>query len=1022
MPLILAIEPDRHQAAHLKSIVRSSLNAELVLGDSVAHALTALGDRVPDLVLTAPLLSPKDERALDLKLRSMDGAAAHVQTLTIPALAVPEARKPAGVLARLRRGRQKKAAPEGCDPAVFAEQCAVYLERAKTERAALQEVEQNGAPPPVERESAAVAVSGSGEPLPSEPLVLRRLARLCVIPEAGALENAEGSSETVEAPPEATPGVHEVIEPPVADEKSVSIIAEAAEHAHTETRAPHGARAVAADTRGNDVQPIERVDFALTVNVAVPTEPLKPAEASATDVARAVLTVADSPAVDEAPPEVVEPPPIAAEVAQPTAGTTEPVANQAQAAVADTPPAITPTQSPGSAAAEAITAAAEAVEAMGPTSAESPDSRAAITSPAEIATPAPGPEPSLAALVAGLIDTGAAAVDEPQAAAAETREEPVESPGPLDETAAVSVLASAEPPEPIDAVSSGSTLDAETLDVPAADEARSTGELSLAAAVAAQATAGEMPDEPGPSAEQFDKAAAILVQVSTEPASAQETEPSDLAFVPQTAVTSPTPAVEPGPVAAEAAQPTDTTAPVADQVQAAAAETTEDAIEPARLDASLVTDADGVSPATLEQTGADQGEVPDLLAASTAPAETDAPALGPEPSLAALVAGLIDASTATLDERQAQAAETPREQPVASAEPHDDTTAVPLQPSAHLPEPIDAVSSGPEPDVADATSDATPPMLTPPPPSSQPSKSSALPTWLGPARVWPALGGAPIEDDARAVLEERITGASLGRLLEQGGFHAPDPFPKPARDAREILDQRRPVRHSRPQDVDAYEINVDELLAGGDAQVASLLSFASVRGFGSQPPTSSDSTPASVGSGDGLSKQLTPPAGTSRRSREGDLPRVSTQPASAAGITIDPDLWASPQPSPRQAWPSTPGESAAGQPAVPIEGLLATPGNDARPPVAAPAPPPQIPQPELVQENPVRARALAKRAARAAIAAAKAGAKRKRKAKQTNNVSDEWGFFDPAQCGFAALVSKLDEITVEPDDSIDSDR
>jgi hypothetical protein len=26
-------------------------------------------------------------------------------------------------------------------------------------------------------------------------------------------------------------------------------------------------------------------------------------------------------------------------------------------------------------------------------------------------------------------------------------------------------------------------------------------------------------------------------------------------------------------------------------------------------------------------------------------------------------------------------------------------------------------------------------------------------------------------------------------------------------------------------------------------------------------------------------------------------------------------------------------------------------------------------------------------------------------------VQDEWGLFDPAQCGFAALLSKLDEIT-----------
>lgn len=30
---------------------------------------------------------------------------------------------------------------------------------------------------------------------------------------------------------------------------------------------------------------------------------------------------------------------------------------------------------------------------------------------------------------------------------------------------------------------------------------------------------------------------------------------------------------------------------------------------------------------------------------------------------------------------------------------------------------------------------------------------------------------------------------------------------------------------------------------------------------------------------------------------------------------------------------------------------------------------------------------------------------------QGKPIQDEWGFFDPARCGFAALLSKLDEIT-----------
>jgi hypothetical protein len=35
---------------------------------------------------------------------------------------------------------------------------------------------------------------------------------------------------------------------------------------------------------------------------------------------------------------------------------------------------------------------------------------------------------------------------------------------------------------------------------------------------------------------------------------------------------------------------------------------------------------------------------------------------------------------------------------------------------------------------------------------------------------------------------------------------------------------------------------------------------------------------------------------------------------------------------------------------------------------------------------------------------------------RTKPVQDEWGLFDPEQCGFAALLAKLDEVT-EPEDS-----
>jgi len=138
MPLILAIEPDRRQANQLNAVVKGRLHADLVLADSAEEALAALGDRVPDLILTTALLSPTDEVVLGERLRALNGVAAHVQTLTIPVLAGPRPRlsRARGMLSALRRGKQEQNdAPDGCDPTVFASQCAEYLERAAAERA-----------------------------------------------------------------------------------------------------------------------------------------------------------------------------------------------------------------------------------------------------------------------------------------------------------------------------------------------------------------------------------------------------------------------------------------------------------------------------------------------------------------------------------------------------------------------------------------------------------------------------------------------------------------------------------------------------------------------------------------------------------------------------------------------------------------------------------------------------------------------------------------------------------------------
>jgi hypothetical protein len=138
MPIVLAIEPDRRQAAHLTAIVRP-MDAELVIADTTEGALDAIGNRVPDLVLVPALLSPQDDAALAAALRVI-AAAAHVRTLTIPVLASGVKRaQSGGMLSKWRKNKAASPEPDGCDPAVFGEQISAYLQEAAAERAQLEE-------------------------------------------------------------------------------------------------------------------------------------------------------------------------------------------------------------------------------------------------------------------------------------------------------------------------------------------------------------------------------------------------------------------------------------------------------------------------------------------------------------------------------------------------------------------------------------------------------------------------------------------------------------------------------------------------------------------------------------------------------------------------------------------------------------------------------------------------------------------------------------------------------------------
>lgn len=135
MSLIIAIEPDREQAAQLKDLVRRHTAAELILADTTEHAISAIGQRIPDLVLIPAFLSPQDDEALTSALRATH-AAAHVQTLTIPVLGTPQTPKsvPQSVLSRLLGDQPRPASPDSCDPKIFADQITEYLERVAAEK------------------------------------------------------------------------------------------------------------------------------------------------------------------------------------------------------------------------------------------------------------------------------------------------------------------------------------------------------------------------------------------------------------------------------------------------------------------------------------------------------------------------------------------------------------------------------------------------------------------------------------------------------------------------------------------------------------------------------------------------------------------------------------------------------------------------------------------------------------------------------------------------------------------------
>jgi len=140
MPLILLIEADRRHTSRISILARNQLHADLLIVDNVEQALEKLDECDPDLILTSPLMSGRDQLALGnrlLELEEEDGL--RIQTLTIPALGVAGQRarvpqKGGPGRAPVQRGRPSQT--DGIDPVVFGMQIAMMLDRIAAERAA----------------------------------------------------------------------------------------------------------------------------------------------------------------------------------------------------------------------------------------------------------------------------------------------------------------------------------------------------------------------------------------------------------------------------------------------------------------------------------------------------------------------------------------------------------------------------------------------------------------------------------------------------------------------------------------------------------------------------------------------------------------------------------------------------------------------------------------------------------------------------------------------------------------------
>ena len=136
---ILAIEPDAARARSLRDVLEAHVNAQVEIVTSTDAAVRAIGQHIPDVVLTSTFLTPSDEVRLTAHLKALP-AASHVQVIITPHFIDAEEAPKTHVFG-LRRNRSDRVRP-ACDHGTLIRQIGEYLQqaRAQADLAARQEL------------------------------------------------------------------------------------------------------------------------------------------------------------------------------------------------------------------------------------------------------------------------------------------------------------------------------------------------------------------------------------------------------------------------------------------------------------------------------------------------------------------------------------------------------------------------------------------------------------------------------------------------------------------------------------------------------------------------------------------------------------------------------------------------------------------------------------------------------------------------------------------------------------------